>query len=669
MPRLPRLAGWVWCIVLVVGAAGARAIAGWGIASPWIAPDEVTYGLLGQALWHSGVLTILGTSAPFYGIVYPALTGLPLTVLGSVDGLHALQILQPLLMSTAGVFAYVWARRMTAPRLALVAAALTVAVPALTYAGLMMTEVAYYPLATLSLLLAARAIEEPTFERQAFAVASILITSLTRLQGLVLVPVLVTAILVVAIFERRMRVVRRFAFALGLIAVAGVVLLALDSAGVSRHILGAYATTTHTSYALGSALEWTTWHAGDALLLVAGIPLLATAVLTVDAARGRERSPAARALLALSASYLLWSVVQVGLFASRFAGTLLERNLITVAPPLFVGFAVWLDRGLPRPQPSTTVACAVVAAPALALPASRLADPVAAPSAFTSLVFDHLADWLSKTWLETAWVAGVVGVTLLFLIAPRRRPWILPAVAISLLAASSVLAARDVRQLASSLHRDLFGSTAPDWINRAADGPVTYVADNGPFWNAVWIRSWWNPRVRDVVVLPGPEPVALPPHQVVYPRFDGTLFTAVGRRIDSPYMLASQQMTFVGTPIRSVVQPADGTTLTLWKVDPPVRLKMLRTGFAANGDVSRHAQIDVFDCRPGQLEVTLLGKDGSPATLAAPGVAPTTAAPRAGLGAHIAVPSPPSDDIGGRCTFTLDSPGLIGTTVVSYVPR
>jgi len=303
------------------------------------------------------------------------------------------------------------------------------------------------------------------------------------------------------------------------------------------------------------------------------------------------------------------------------------------------------------------------------LPASKLADPMAAPSAFTSLAFDHLADWVSNPWLETVWIAGVVGVTALFLLAPRRRPWVLPAVVLSLLAASSVLAARDVRHLAGDLRGDLFGSTEPDWVDRAAKGPVTYVVDNGPYWNAIWIRTWWNPRVRDVVVLPGQELVALPPHQVVYPRFDGTLFTSSGHRIDSPYMLASQQMTFVGTPVRSVVQPADGTTLTLWKVDPPARLKLLRSGFAPNGDVSRHAQIDVFDCKPGQLEVTLLGKDGSPATLAAPGVPPKTAAPKAGIGALVAVPSPPTDGFGARCTFSLDSPGLVGTTVVSYVTR
>src|SRR5262249_59063661 len=109
--------------------------------------------------------------------------------------------------------------------------------------------------------------------------------------------------------------------------------------------------------------RWIVWHAADLFLLVAGVPLLALAVLAVDAARGRERDPAVLALLALATSYTVWSVVQVGLFASRFAGVLSERNLITVAPPLFLAFALWLQRGAPRPQPATVIASLAGAPP------------------------------------------------------------------------------------------------------------------------------------------------------------------------------------------------------------------------------------------------------------------------------------------------------------------
>ena len=656
------------CVVLVAIAAVVHAVAAWGLASPWIAPDEPTYGMLGRSLWGSGTLRILGVDTPFYGVVYPAIVGLPLRALGSADGIRLLQVLQPLLMATAGLVAYAWARRLVAPRLALVAAALTVAVPALAYSGLLMTEVAFYPIATLALMTAARALEEPTLERQAVAVGMALLASLTRLQGLVLLPALVTAVGVAALFERDVRLLRRFSVALVLVVVAGGLLVGLHEAGTSGDMLGAYSTAAETAYRAGPALEWIAWHTGALFLLVAGVPLLATAVLVVDAVRGRERSVAARALLAVSLSYAAWSVVQVGVFASRFSTTLLERNLITVAPPLFICFALWLARGLPRRQPSTALVCLAVIAPAVALPIARLADPAGVPSAFTSLAFGYVVGWTSVDWARAGWIVAVVGLTAIFLFVPRRLPWALPALTLALLVGASVLATRNVDRLAAGLRGDVFDSADPEWVDRTAQGPVAYVHDGSPYWNALWIRAFWNPRIDRVLVLPEPQPSALPPNEVVSPRFDGALLTTSGNAVPDPYVLASQRMTFVGEPVRSVLQPVDNTMLTLWKAEPPVRLKMLRTGFQANGDFSHHARIDVFACGPGQLEVTLLGKDGSPVTIEAPGVPPRRAAPKEGIGARVVVPVPPFADGSTRCTFSLYTPGLVGTTVVSFVP-
>ena len=496
--------------------------------------------MLGRSLWQTGKLTILGVEAPFYGIVYPGLVGLPLRAFGSVDGIRLLQILQPFVMSTAGFLVYAWARRLVSSRLALVAVALTLAVPAFAYSGLLMTEVAFYPIATLALLMIARALESPTLERQAVAVATILLASLTRLQGLVLLPVLVTSVGLVALFERSFRPIRRFAFALVLLAIAGAVVIGIHEAGGSHDMLGAYTTTARRAYQFGPALRWIIWHGGGLFLLVAGIPLLAAAVLAVDAARGRERSPAARALLAVSLSYVVWSVVQVGIFASRFSGTLLERNLITLAPPLFIGLVLWLERGMPRPQPLTYVVCALAAAPAIALPSGRLTDPAAAPQAFTALAFGHLLDWSSAGWTRAAWIAGVVAVSTLFLSAPRRLSMVVPAVAFALLAGASALASTDVHRLARDLRHGLFDATEPRWVDHAADGPVTYFYDGSPYWNGVWIYAFWNSRIDQVVVLPEPQPGELPFfHKIVSPRFDGQLFTTGREPIDG-YVLASR---------------------------------------------------------------------------------------------------------------------------------
>ena len=119
--------------------------------------------------------------------------------------------------------------------------------------------------------------------------------------------------------------------------------------------------------------------------------------------------------------------------------------------------------------------------------------------------------------------------------------------------------------------------------------------------------------------------------------------------------------------MRSVTQPIDGSTLTLWKVDPPDRVLFLRTGFQANGDISGHAQVDVFDCGPGQLEITILGKDGSPVTVSTPGVPPQTVSPASRVGVRVVMRTPPAAAGATRCSFSLDTPGLVGTTVVAFV--
>src|SRR5581483_5639562 len=70
-------------------------------------------------------------------------------------------------MSLAAVPVFLWGRSLVSTRWALVAAALTLALPGLVYSGLVMTEVLFYPLLVLAAWAMARAIERPTPARQA----------------------------------------------------------------------------------------------------------------------------------------------------------------------------------------------------------------------------------------------------------------------------------------------------------------------------------------------------------------------------------------------------------------------------------------------------------------------------------------------------------------------
>ena len=67
-------------------------------------------------------------------------------------------------MSLTAVPVYLWGRSLVGSRGALVAAALTLALPGLVYSGLVMTEVLFYPVLVLAAWAAARAIQEPTLQ-------------------------------------------------------------------------------------------------------------------------------------------------------------------------------------------------------------------------------------------------------------------------------------------------------------------------------------------------------------------------------------------------------------------------------------------------------------------------------------------------------------------------
>ena len=184
---------WGALAALVLVSAGLRAWAALEVPVPWIAPDEMVYGLLGRGLYEHGSLDILGGPTPFYSLLTPVFAGLPLSVFALGTGYDLLHGLQALAMSLAAVPVYLWGRSLVSRKSALVAAALAVAAPGLTYAGLVMTEVLFYPLFVLAAWAAAEAIARPTLRTQALLVLAVAAVSATRLQAIVLLPAFATA--------------------------------------------------------------------------------------------------------------------------------------------------------------------------------------------------------------------------------------------------------------------------------------------------------------------------------------------------------------------------------------------------------------------------------------------------------------------------------------------
>ncbi|MSO95285.1 MAG: hypothetical protein EXQ81_05765 [Thermoleophilia bacterium] len=670
MNRVARL--WMWpalpIVVLVAASAGLRFAASRSLAAPWIAPDEMIYGLLGRSLWDTGHGTLIGATGPFYG-GYPLLVGLPLHVLGPAAGVTAIQLGQAILMSLAAAVVWAWVRPLAGNTWALVAAALTACLPSLAYSGLLMSEAAFLPAATLALWFVARAIVRPSPASQIVLVVALGLAIAARLQGAILIPILVTAALLDAWFARDRRVMVRLAPTWIAIAAVGVLWVGfrLAADGSITGVLGAYSDTVSTAYDTGKVARWVLYHVGDLFLVVLGIPLVALGVLAYGAVRGRESDPGVRALVAVSLSTSLWLTIQVGAFASRYVGQLAERDLIVAAPPLFACLCVWLARGLPRPQPATSMIAFAVAVPAVVLPIRTFVTPFATPDAFMTVPLDRLLEATSGHFLEFAWMIFSVSLVAVAVILPRRAAALVPILIGFGLAGASVLASSEITKLARIDNDRFFGTAARTWVNDVATEPVTYLYGGSSYWNGVWKTAFWNDRIQRVARLPGPAPGFLSA-AIASPRYDGVLFTDQGGPLRGREIVASTAVTFFGEPLAEIAQvDLDQAGLRIWRTPGSPRLSTWTIGLKPNGDIVEPVRVYVYGCAKGRLELTLLGKQGTPVVIAVDG----TRVMRIPLASEEvwsgSVPAPKNANGAGRCTFEIRSAGLVGSTRVAFV--
>ena len=567
-------------------------------------PDEIIYGELGRSLYEDGRLAILGNPTSFFSFVYPALVG-PFLALNELErGYHVLKGVQALVMSLTAVPVYLWARSMARPGWALVAAVLTLAIPGLAFAGFVMTEVAFYPIVALVAWAAARTLERPTIGRQALLLAAVALACLTRLQAIVFLPALVLAVgLQVALDRTWLRGLRRFAPLLAVLVVAGAVLLGLErTTGTSA--LGAYGITAHVSYGLGDAIRFGLYHAADVLLLTALVPVVGAALLAARAFTGDERDATVRAYVAVTSAVVLGFVAQVGLFASRLLGRLAERNLIGLAPLAFVGFAVWLDRGAPRPRLATAAVAAAALGLLLYLPYDYMITQAAEPDAFTTIPLFRLRETYPDLDLRLAVCLAAVGLLALVVLLPRRVRWLLPATALVLLAGASISASRVVARQATLFRPAMVGDPSR-WIDIAAGGPVTYVYGGELAWSGgapVWMNVFWNRRVRRVVDLPGAEVVGPVPQLRARVASDGRLVLPDGRTLDGGYVVAAKSTALVG----ELVTLSGPSQLALWRAPSPLRLASTTSGFEpTTGELAPSARLVAYDCHGGRLDLAV----------------------------------------------------------------
>jgi hypothetical protein len=650
---------------LVLISTAFRAWAAVEVPVPWITPDETVYGMLGRSLYLDGSLTILGGPTPFYSLLTPVLTGFPLTAFGLATGLDVLQGLQAFVMSLAAVPVYFWGRTLVSRRSALVAAALALATPALVYSGLMMTEVIFYPLLVLAAWAGAEAIARPTRRSQVLFVLAVLAVAATRIQAIVLLPVFASAALVDAAVTRSWSNLRRLGLAAGALGALVVAWIAWRL-GSGSGTLGGYEVVASTSYSASDAARFVVYHAASLLILCALFPAAAVALLLIRALRRGEPDARVRAYLAMAASLSVWLVVEVGVFASRYSDRIVERNLVGLAPVLFLGLALWLERGAVGTRFERSAVAIAAAALLLVLPVKRYVTVYGMHDTMTWIPLYKLVQATSPGTLVAVYsaVAGVAAVALALL--PGRVLRFVPAVLVVALVAASVVSSRFTVDQAAAQQRAFLGDD-PSWIDHAADDAAAYLYDGEPSWDGVWETLFFNPRTDrvydlDLAEVPGPLPQA---HVEIQP--DGSVFVPPSAKQPPPFAVVSTWISLVGERVAQVTQ--QGLTqagLHLWRIEPPLRVSTRTSGLQVNGDIyaTVTARLVAYGCRTGTFRLTLIIKQPETVEIHVNG--------RLARRLTFAEPAPswhgefPASGRGGACTLEVTPTGLVGTTVFEF---
>jgi hypothetical protein len=655
---LPLLAG-------IVGLSfAARLVTGWLRATPNYFSDEYLYAELGRSLLESGRPLVRGVSIGFPSLLQPLLTA-PAWLASDVWlSYRLIQALGALVMSLAAIPVFLLARRLgVSAGLALGAAAFSVAVPDLLFAGWLTAEPFAYPLLLTAVLVGTVALAEPTRRHQLLFVTAAGLAAFARIQFAVLPLCFVAAVVIVGLRERRVvAAARGQAVALSVFAAAG---LAVGVAGASR-VLGLY------GGALGERVDPLDL-AGrlglNALVLAysSGWILLPGALLAFGLAVARPRSRSELGFAALSLPLMLALLLQAGFFGA--AEHAQERYVFYLLPLAAVAFCLYASRGWPLRLHHALLATALLAVSAIVPLAGFAAAEGKAHSPVLLAAF-QVETWVGSPADGSLLFAAAAAVLLGLAVLLSRSQRLGGAVALVLaVAASSAVWAAAVsfdRQNSVSV-RQAFLPADPSWVDRTGLDDVLLVRGPHGVKTEALEQLFWNRSVDRVALLPGADQLdhVHSPSLRVAP--DGTLL-AEGRPLRRPLLLDG----YAGTiRLAGADRVAASPSFTLWEPHGEARLSLYFAGRYSDGWLAGIGRLYLWPDRAGG---TVAGRVAMTLTAPAAGEAMTIRFQTQGRPPRLVrlrpgVPQPVSFAVCSHgpwvLTFTSSSRGFVGSRIVS----
>jgi hypothetical protein len=583
----------------------------WRHGSPWLFTDELQLTQLSRAISETGHAARRGEPHSFNSLL-TYLTA-PAWRLGNVH--HAYDAVRyfNVIVMTAAVFpAYKLARFVVGRRAALFAAAGTIAIPAFAYTSMIVEEPLAYTYSTFCLYLIAGALIRRTPSWIAGAILASLIAPLVRGE-LAVIPA--TFVLAALFLSWRSQLVERWRagwsredwIGAAVVLVGAAIALSAFIGHGSHQWLIATGFYKHRIFTLGL-------RAAGAFAIGLGIFPFVAGLASLLRARGEP----VRIELRAFRSVLLAAIVAFGVYTgvkSSFTSTVFgtytyERNLIYLAPLLFVGTAYWLERRNVNPV-AVIGATAFVLYLVLTTPYEmRFRFYYEAPG-FSVL------QWLNRTSLgltpdqAKGLLLAVLAVSALILVAPRFVPRVgLP---LALVACSFALVWNFGGELAAASASNAFSKNFlsnirgdPSWLDKRTGGASTlYLGQQMQDSNGEWLLEFWNRSLRAVWSLDGtaqgPGPFLTPDLHAT----DGTL---------SPdphyeYVVADRGIRVEGQILGRHMHKAGGTDLpwTLYRAASPLRLRWAFVGVQPDGWMSSDSSYTRYASPGGRAGTIAVG--------------------------------------------------------------
>ena len=557
-------------------------------ATPTIFTDELQFAQVSRSIADTGRPAWRGQSYGF-DTLYTVLQA-PVWWLGDTADAYGLAKTLGVLLMTAAVFpAYLLARMVASRPWALFAALAAGAIPGLAYAPFLMEEPLAYPYATLALWLIARALADPRRGTLLAALAVCLVAPLVRGQLAVLVPTLALALAALGWQSARARELRRGWNGWDW---AGVVALGVGLALAASAFLGHQSESWYraTGFYKGRMLEYGLWAFGALGIGIGILPLVGG--LAAFALRGKgDRTERAFVITSASAiaSFGLYTAVKAAYISTEFATRVEERNLIYLAPLLFIGTALVLER--PRARLWAVGAAGLLALYlVLTTPYELESYPYGDAPSLSMLALGNREFALDTGGVERVLVVALlVGVALLVartIVRGRRLPLAIAGVTAAAVFAwtmtAEIYAARGFDAQASQLFSYL--PQPADWVDEATGGEgAMYFGQQIDDPNGIYLMEFWNRTVEKVWSLDGS---ARPP------TLSPDLASADGTLTPSPevgWVVAENDVRLAG---EKVGEPRG--SLQLYRIDGPLRLESSVGGILGDGWMSSTASFNQY---------------------------------------------------------------------------